>query len=287
MAHPSFTPTYHTKPYAQISASNPHLSCKGKVAFITGGGRGIGRSIARAFAIAGAKVFIIGRSEASLKDTWEELSKVNESSDPADAAYMAADACDRAAVKSALDAAMRLFGSIDILVNNAGYLDANRSIVDSDFDDYWRCYEVNVKAGIIIAQEFLHLAQPGATYINISSGAAHIPYIQNFSAYSSSKMAFARIVEFMQGENPELRVFNVQPGALKTDMQLKAPHIQADDHIDLPGGFCVWLTSSDADFLKGRFVWVNWDVDEMLKRKDDILKNDLLRLRLSGWPRED
>lgn len=46
----------------------------------------------------------------------------------------------------------------------------------------------------------------------------------------------------------------------------------------------MWLASDEANFLKGKFVWVNWDVDELMERKDVIMKNDMLTMRLSGWP---
>jgi hypothetical protein len=53
---------------------------------------------------------------------------------------------------------------------------------------------------------------------------------------------------------------------------------------DLPAAFCVWLvTSIVADFLRGRLSWANWDVDELLARKDDIVEGDLLNVRLLGW----
>jgi len=53
--------------------------------------------------------------------------------------------------------------------------------------------------------------------------------------------------------------------------------------VDLPGHFCVWLCKPDADFLRGRFVWANWDVDELIAKKDQIVKNDSLKLGLLGW----
>jgi hypothetical protein len=56
--------------------------------------------------------------------------------------------------------------------------------------------------------------------------------------------------------------------------------------IGLPGAFCVWLASSESDFLTGRFVWASWDVEE-LKAKSEIIKTmDLLTIKLSGWPSE-
>jgi NAD(P)-dependent dehydrogenase (short-subunit alcohol dehydrogenase family) len=129
-------------------------------------------------------------------------------------------------VQSALSSAVKQFGSIDIVVNNAGYLDAHEAVASSDISDYWRCYEVNVKAGIIVLQEFLRRAKPGATFINISSGAAHVPFYHGFSAYVSSKMAFARVCELAQGENPEVRIFSVQPGSIETDMARKVSNVE-------------------------------------------------------------
>ena len=53
---------------------------------------------------------------------------------------------------------------------------------------------------------------------------------------------------------------------------------------DLPASFCVWLASGESDFLKGRLVWANWDVNEMKAKAQEIVGKDLLTMRLSGWP---
>ena len=53
---------------------------------------------------------------------------------------------------------------------------------------------------------------------------------------------------------------------------------------DLPASFCVWLASGESDFLKGRFVWANWDVNEMKAKAEEIVGKDLLTMRLTGWP---
>ena len=55
----------------------------------------------------------------------------------------------------------------------------------------------------------------------------------------------------------------------------------ADKIIDeLPGCFCVWVTSPEAEFLGGRYVWAAWDVEDLVARKEEILENDLLRFGL-------
>jgi hypothetical protein len=52
--------------------------------------------------------------------------------------------------------------------------------------------------------------------------------------------------------------------------------------VDLPAHFLVWLVSSEAEFLKGKFVWVNWDVDELKDRADEIKGSLLLTILLNG-----
>lgn len=54
--------------------------------------------------------------------------------------------------------------------------------------------------------------------------------------------------------------------------------------VELPAQFHLWLSSPEADFLKGKFVWVNWDVDELKARADEIRDSHLLKVLLNGVP---
>ena len=225
MSSPVFT--YHNAVYPSISPSLPSLNCKGKTVVVTGGSRGIGRAIFHNFITAGANVFIIGRSEASLRQAATELDETAK----ARVGYQAADVNDQEAVKAAFMNTVEKFGGIDILVNNVGYTDKMQPVSSFDLEDYWRCYEVNVKGGLIVLQEFLKLAKPKATLINISSKTS-IGMYGTLSAYSSSKLAFAKICEFAQAEIPDLREFNVHPGTVNTDGAKKlVPDMKAVDDI--------------------------------------------------------
>jgi hypothetical protein len=59
-----------------------------------------------------------------------------------------------------------------------------------------------------------------------------------------------------------------------------ADKIQAE----LPGQFCVWLASKEARFLRGKFLWANWDVEELMQRAEEIRNSKLLNLVLDGVP---
>ncbi|KAE8454263.1 hypothetical protein EG329_005188 [Mollisiaceae sp. DMI_Dod_QoI] len=283
--YPSFTQAFHHSPYPEISPSRPTLSAKGKVIFITGGGTGIGKAIAAAFIEAGATaIVLIGRTETTLKSAQAELSVT----DTTVVRYHLADITDPAAVEDAFSTTVQRYGKVDVLINNAAYLAVHKPLIVSPLDDYWRGFEINVKGPIVTTQAFLKIARPGATLINVSSGAAHIPYIPDYSGYSAAKLASSKIMEYVQRENPELRVFNLQPGTVETSMAKKSGlSIDKYDEPGLPAAFCLWLVSQESEFLRGRFVWANWDVGELMARAEEIKEKDLLTIALNGWPPRD
>ncbi len=149
--------------------------------------------------------------------------------------------------------------------------------------------EVNVKGNLILSQAFL--ASPGRekVFIHLSTAAVHLPAMPGgLSAYAVSKLAAAKMMEYLQAENPGLRVMIVHPGVLvATAMGQKAVDagvvLPADD-LDLAADFIVWAASSQAEWLRGKMVWSNWDVDELMKRKEEILAGGKLTLGLNGWP---
>jgi hypothetical protein len=54
--------------------------------------------------------------------------------------------------------------------------------------------------------------------------------------------------------------------------------------VELPASFIVWAVSPEAEFLKGKFVWANWDVDELVAKKEELISSPQLTLGLIGWP---
>lgn len=130
--------------------------------------------------------------------------------------------------------------------------------------------------------------------MQVSSGLAHVPAVEGYSAYQASKLATVKIFDCLQAENPGLTVFNLQPAVVRTGIQTaervftsKDEFVEYSDTVELPAHFMVWLASLEAKFLKGKFVWANWDVDELKSRKGEIENTCLMTVRLDGWPFEE
>ncbi|RFU26114.1 hypothetical protein B7463_g10223, partial [Scytalidium lignicola] len=261
MAFPPWTKITHHDVYPSIDPSNPALSIKGKVIIITGGSRGIGKATAFAFAKAGAKAVVItGRTEKTLQDVTDEITRLG-----AKARYFIADVVNKSQIQEVFTKTKAEFGSIGVVVSNAGYLPDSASIRDVDINDWWKTFEINTKGAFIVTQAFVQHADPGASLINVNSAVAHVPHMGDFSSYGASKLASLKIAQATQSEHPELRVFSIQPGLIDTETSSKSS-VPGEDTPELPASFMVWLATPETDFLKGRMVWANWDVEELKQR---------------------
>ncbi|KUJ11859.1 NAD(P)-binding protein [Mollisia scopiformis] len=280
---PSFMPTYtkvwHTKVHPTISPTRPENSAKNKVVVITGGGIGTGAAIAKAFAEAGAKaVGLIGRRENHLKTSAETLSSISTS---IKIEYAVADITDKSALESAFEKFEGSLGKIDVLVSNAGYLSDIVPLQKADDEDWWRGFEINVKGTFNVIKSFLFHAGSNAVFLGVNAGLATSSEPPGLSSYISSKIACARMLECMQAEHPEIRVISVHPGVVDTAMTEKTKVPPMDD-ASLVAGLMVWLAGPEANFMKGRFMWANFDIDELKERAAEIEKGNELRLGLLG-----
>jgi NAD(P)-dependent dehydrogenase (short-subunit alcohol dehydrogenase family) len=313
----SFTKTWHNKPYPEISPSRPELSAAGKVIFITGGGSGIGKATAIGFAQAGAKVIaIFGRRVGQLQSAAEEIKKAN----PAGTTTViteSADVTKRPSLEAAFANATKAAGGakVDIFVNNAGCLQPRNSLAAFSEREFRESIEGNFMGSFHAVQTIVPLLDPKATILNINSGIAHVSPLPGFSPYASTKLATAKMFDYLQTENPDLSVFNVQPGVVTTELGsvsgipgqddgkpiffelpelcvstnsfsllIDIMHLLMAILVDLPGHFSVWLASPEAQFLKGKFVWCNWDVKELKAFAKEIEESFLLRITLNGVP---
>ncbi|RYP69138.1 hypothetical protein DL771_006232 [Monosporascus sp. 5C6A] len=268
--------------YPAISPSRPELSAKGKTVVITGGGSGIGASIVKAFAAGGStKIAIMSRTEKKLLATKHTI---EEEFPGTEVLAVTADITNAKQVTDAFVKISQKFGKINVFVCNSAFLPVPRAVFSPDFDaeEWWAAFSTNVLGALYSVRGFIRHAAEGAHILHISTCVCHIPPMEaGPSAYSASKAAATKFFDHVAYENPGLNVVNVHPGLIESDMSRKSGH-RGMDHIDLPGHFCLWLASPEAAFLRGKFVWVNWDIDELKARKEEIQSTDLLNTKLGG-----
>ncbi|KIX03319.1 uncharacterized protein Z518_06871 [Rhinocladiella mackenziei CBS 650.93] len=299
MPMPSLTKKYYHAPYPSIDPRRPELSAVGKVVLITGGGSGVGQGTAVAFAKAQAKVVVIlGRRLQTLEETKSKVERLSKSTM---VATYSLDISDEKSVADCFNDVRTKYGPIDICLNAAAYLSDQGTVKDSPVSEYWASFEIGVKGSYIVAQQFLrHCSDHDAVLIGVNSLIAHIPAVHVDSApasYASSKIAAAKLYEYVAVENPHVRCYSLQPGIIETDMSRKSIEMMPEesqknnrflpfDDVSLPGCFSVWLSSREGAVIpSGRFLWSNWDVEE-LKERAIKLKEDpcVLTLTLPGWP---
>lgn len=213
----SFTEKWHNEPYPFISPTRPELSAAGKNVVITGGGTGIGNAIAVAFAQAGAKsVAILGRREEKLKNGAANISAA--ASKGTQVLYETADLLDLDKTNTAFESIVTKVGNIDVLVSNAGELPPPGPIVDSNGKKLVAAISSSILAVFHSFQAFESHAGPEPILLHTSSCMANMSPTPGMGAYSVSKAATTKLVDFIAVENPNLHAVNVQPGWVATDI---------------------------------------------------------------------
>ena len=192
------------------------FSLKGKVAIVTGGGRGIGKGIAIGLAKAGAKVVVTSRKINDLEETAADIKAFG-----GEAMALQSHLGKMEEIQKMVSTVMDKYGRIDILVNNAGASPAMGSVLDSDERLWDTVMNLNVKGVYFTSQAVANIMkkQGGGKIINIASVDGHKPEPM-VSVYSISKAACRHIT---QAFAMELASFNIQvnticPGPVASKM---------------------------------------------------------------------
>jgi NAD(P)-dependent dehydrogenase (short-subunit alcohol dehydrogenase family) len=243
------------------------FSLKGKVALVTGGGRGIGRGIAEGLSTYGAKVVAASRTRSEL-DRFVEKVKGGGS----DAMAVEMDVADLESVRSGIQAALDCFGQIDILVNNAG-MNRREPFMQISEDVYDQIMSVNLKGLFFLTQEVARYMIPRrrGKIINIgslTSGRA----LGNVSVYASTKGAVGQLTK---SQALELAQHNIQvnaicPGFVVTSLgksMWENPKFKEWAQKRLPAGrlatpedmigTAIFLASDASNYVTGQLVYVD------------------------------
>jgi NAD(P)-dependent dehydrogenase (short-subunit alcohol dehydrogenase family) len=180
-------------------------------AIVTGASRGLGRALSQALGGRGWDLVVDARDAGALAATWDHDPRVT------------AIAGDIANPAHRLDLVAATGGTIDALVNNASVLGPSPqpALRDYPLDELRRVFEVNFVAPLALVQVALPRLAPRARVLNVTSDAAVEPY-EGWGGYGSSKAALDQLTAILAAEHPELRVYAVDPGDMRTRLQQEA-----------------------------------------------------------------
>ncbi len=241
----------------------------GKKAVITGGSKGIGAGIVRAFIQEGADVLL--NYNSSEQKALELIRSVNDLGNGARAVPFRADVSKLREIKAMVQGAIKEFGQIDVLVNNAGII-YRRPFLASTEAEYDHLMDVNVKGPYFCCQEVVpRMTQQGkGKIINISSisGLAQ-PSGLAYPEYAASKAALIGLTRSLAVNfGPQILVNAVAPGTLRTDMTAALPEATfarmteeaLTKRLGTPediANACVFLASDESDFITGEVITVS------------------------------
>ena len=189
------------------------MRLQGKTALITGGGTGIGRSIAEVFAKEGARVAICGRRQEKLDEAAAAIGD--------QALAIQADISELHEVEHLVAETMGRWGRIDILVNNAATITSRTPLVNTPVEAWDRMNDVNVRAVFIICKAVLSrmMQQAGGSIINIASVSGQRGQPGN-SAYSTTKGAIMNLTRSIAVDYGPygIRANSISPALVRTEM---------------------------------------------------------------------
>jgi len=247
--------------------SDPLFDVEGQVVLVSGGSRGIGRALAKGFAIRGAQVIITGRERETVKETAEQISP-----DGGEVVGMVCDVSDCEAIKSLTIDVVDQFNRIDTLLNVAG-INKRQPAVDFSEQEFDAIMDVNLKGAFFLAQAVgkQMIQQGGGCQINIGSVNSQRAFT-NLLPYAISKYGIDQMTRSLAVEwGPKnVRVNTLAPGFILTDLTQKlweseemenwrrtnTPQQRIGTPEDMVGT-ALFLASNAAEYLTGQIIYVD------------------------------
>lgn len=272
----------------------------GQTALVTGAAQGLGRVTALALCHAGAAVGITDIDAPGLAETAAQIEKAG-----GRVMSHVADISDPQSVEDLATAVGQSFGPLDLLVNNAATLGPVGLPWEVEAEAYWRTFAVNMRGSFLVTRAFLPamLERRRGRIIDVVTGAVSLPYI-HCAAYANSKSALVAWTNSLGTAVKEhgICVFAINPGQMTTRTGMGKLVAERPEHMrfnpevaamlargggeppETAARLVVRLATGEADVLTGRYIGVHDDLDAMLRRSDEILREDLYTLRIRKLP---
>lgn len=281
----AFTSILRNDTYEAIDPTK--LNLEGKCVFLSGASKGIGRAAAISFVKAGvAAIAVAARSNlSSVVQEMHETAAAMGKKAPHILA-LSLDILDRQSIERAAEETSKAFGRLDILINNAGAMEEFKSTVDSDPDQWWQTWTVNMRGTYLVTRALLPLMlQGGDKHIIILTSVGAFMPAPGGSGYQISKLALLRYAEYLNVEYGAqgLVSYALHPGAIPTEVGLTLPkylHAKMIDTPELAADTIVFLSSEKTEWLRGRYVSCTWDMPEFLGMQEEIVQEDKLKIKL-------
>ena len=260
----------------RVHDAMPHtmknMSVYGKTIIITGGARGLGNSMARACAEAGAKNIVIFDANQELGD--QAAAELHDKSG-LPVSFFKVDVRDGAAINAAVDSVVELYGCPDALVNAAGIADSNIKAETYDPAMFRRLIDINLTGTFLMCQSvgraMMTAGKPGSLVLVASMSGSVVNYPQEQSCYNASKAGVVQFAKSIAAEwaKYDIRVNCISPGYMDTALN-RVPALEAQKKIwksltpqnrlggvDELNGLCVFLASDSSKFMTGSNVLID------------------------------
>ena len=242
------------------------------VALVTGGGRGIGASIARELADAGMRVAVTGRTREQIDAVADEIGGL----------ALEGDVSNADDVERWVETAERELGPIELLVANAG-IGHQGTTWSVSVEDWWRVFEINVLGVHLSCRAVVPsmLERASGRVVITGSGAAYLPGSSG-TAYSASKAAVCR---YGRRSRTSSGAASPSSSSARASCARRLTEHFGDDlpwtPPELAPKLVRVLASGRADALAGRYLHAEHDdIDDLIRRADDVIANDLNAIRL-------
>ncbi|CAH0052739.1 unnamed protein product [Clonostachys solani] len=260
------------KSFESLPQTLRDMTVYGKTIILTGGARGLGNSMARACAEAGAKAIIIFDANQELGD--QAAAELHEKSG-LPVSFFKVDVRDGAAINTAVDAVVENFGCPDALINAAGIADSNIKAETYDPAMFRRLIDINLTGTFLMTQAvgraMMAAGKPGSLVLVASMSGSIVNYPQEQSCYNASKAGVIQFAKSIAAEwaKHEIRVNCISPGYMDTALN-RVPALEAQKKIwksltpqnrlggvDELNGLCVYLASDASRFMTGSNILID------------------------------